>query len=53
MWKTWKTEGHFKCLKNLVREENNEMAQMKPMVKMVMKTSHDDPKDRLVELKGK
>ena len=38
---------------NLVREEKNEMAQIKPMVKMVMKTSHDDSKDRLVELKGK
>ena len=37
----------------LVREENNEIAQMKPMVKMVKKTSHDYSKDRLVELKGK
>ena len=38
---------------NLEREENNEMAQMKPIVKMVMKTCHDDAKGRLFDLNEK
>ena len=38
---------------NLLREENNEMAQMKPMVKKGMTKSHDYTKSMLVELKEK
>ena len=38
---------------NLVREGNNEMVQMKPMVKKDIKTSHYDTKGIFLELNTK